>query len=204
MNKYNREKQREWGTYSVLGSMFKREELSIMVKNTNSACFARVQTYLSSSESVNDQSMILIPLSKLEKLRKYLNEKSFIKLLSFVNVFTPCELITENEETYIKYVFSFNKKYDLNLFFLNFIRLYWFSPLGYSHTKFQEGILRTRKIKDKNKMMIRLTTIFAESLRPNSYGGHSNVVSNFRTIDYNHFKSFENKQLDAISQIFKL
>lgn len=202
MNNYQKEQQSEMGSFSVLSSFFKDSVDSVMETNTNSACFARVQYYLKLDTTINNQSFILIPLSKITELKKYLNEKSFVKLLSFINVFTPCELVTENEETYIKYVFSFNKKYDLNLFFLNFIRSYWYSPRGYSHTMFQEGILKTRKIKDKNKMMLRLTTIFKNSLRKDAYCGHSNVVKSFRPINYDHFESFENTNLASISSIF--
>lgn len=198
-NEYNHK-----GVYAVEYSYFYNTEKNLRIDNHNKACFAGLQSMLNSKNfNLKDNIVYRIRIPKGNS-KLFFKRENFEKLIRIINIFTPCKIVNLNEEDYIEFKLSY-KKYDMNLFLLNFIRLYWYSPRGYSDRIFEKELETMRVFKDRNRMMIRLTSAQKKAIQKNlDYNpGHSNVRKSFKPINYDWFETFNNKSISSIDQFFE-
>lgn len=198
-NEYNHK-----GVYAVEYSYFYNTEKNLRIDNHNKACFAGLQSMLNSKNfNLKDNIVYRIRIPKGNS-KLFFKRENFEKLIRIINIFTPCKIVNLNEEDYIEFKLSY-KKYDMNLFLLNFIRLYWYSPRGYSDRIFEKELETMRVFKDRNRMMIRLTSAQKKAIQKNlGYNpGHSNVRKSFKPINYDWFETFNNKSISSIDQFFE-
>lgn len=144
-----------------------------LVPNTNTSCWAGIRIYNFRQESID----IYIEDYEYEETIKYIP-----LLIKTINKITPCEIVTIDDRSYIK--FRLLNTYDKSLLLLNWIRLLWYSPYCSLYKKdattsinFFES-LKKRRDRDYFVRLIKANIDCQKDILEVYSNGHSNVVIN--------------------------
>jgi hypothetical protein len=157
-----------------------------LIMNTNQSCWAGITKYYIGQSSYNT-SKGLTPGKEIiyvAKFREKETEEYIPLLIRLINKITPCEIVTIDEQEYVK--ITLLPRYDQSLIILNFLRNLWScpsvnsgsfnTPTGKKYIPiFFETLKLARLHRDPLKRLLHANLEACKAANVQSGIGHSNI-----------------------------